>query len=270
LLTGLHLSANGVPLPLQPGQTLLFLGDRTSPGAPGYVEIMGGIIARFYPDLHLNLLATGSPGQTARGLNSPALMQIIVSSKPDWLVVDLGLTDALREPAALEYLESEPSRAPRQVDEEDLTFGPEVRLRPYKLSPASESGREPEPVTHNLDSFTRNFLSALTELHQAGVQCAVLTTILAGDDPRTPFNRILRAYNRAIRASANEARALLIDIEEACKDILDRALNYKQTVALASPTGNANPQGQALIARTTLNAFGILPQPGHRTRRRET
>lgn len=253
-----------MPTPLQLGQTLLFLGDHTSPGAPGYVEIMGGIIARFYPDLHLNLLSAGSPGQTARGLRSPTLMEIIVSSKPDWLVVGLGLTDALREPAAHDYLESESRPSSHQVDDAGLTFGPEMRLRPYKLAPASDSGREPEPVTPNLDSFTTNFLSALTELRQAGVQCAVLTTILAGDDPQTPVNRILRAYNRAIRASANQAGALLIDVEKACKNIIDRALNYKQTVALASPTGQANPQGQALLARTTLSAFDILPHPGYR------
>lgn len=253
-----------MPTLLQPGQTLLFLGDHTSPSAPGYVEIMGGIIARFYPDLHLNLLAAGSPGQTARGLRSKALMDIIVSSKPDWLVVGLGLADALREPAALDYLEQEKKPSAHVTDDADLTFGPEMRVRGYKLAHAGDSSREPEPVMHNLESFTSNYLSALTELRAAGIQCAVLTTVLAGDDPTTPVNRVLRAYNRVIRASADQSGALLIDVERACKDILDRAINYKQTVALASSTGHANPKGQALLARTTLNAFGILPQPGQR------
>ena len=86
---------------------MLFLGDHTSPGDTSYVGIMGGIIARFYPDLHLNLLSSGSPGQTARGLRSAALIEIIVSSKPDWLVIGIGLTDVLREPEVRRHLELE-------------------------------------------------------------------------------------------------------------------------------------------------------------------
>jgi hypothetical protein len=225
---------------------------------------MAGIIPRFYPNLHLNLLSSGSPGQTARGLRSPALTQIIVSSKPDWLIVGIGLADALREPAVREYLEAASQSVPRESAEAEATFGPVMSMKGYRLAPVDDAGHQPDPVLHHLDEFAANYRAGLLEYSEAGIQCASLTTILAGDDPATPTNRVLRVYNRAIRAAASEAGAVLIDVEKAFKNVLDRALNYKQHVSLASGTGQVNAQGEALLARTTLNGLGILPQPGHR------
>lgn len=253
-----------MPLPVQPGQSLLFLGDHTSPGDAAYVGIMRGIITRFYPELHLNLLSSGSPGQTARGLRSAALIEIIVSSKPDWLVSGVGLADAMREPEVRSYLEVESRPVPRESAEAEATFGPLMSMKGYRLAPVDDVGRMPDPVLQNLESFSADYAAALQELKSSGVNCAVLTTVLVGNDPNTPVNRVLRAYNRAIRAAALQSDALLVDVEKACKNILDRAVNYKQRVALASSTGQINPQGEALLARTTLNAFGILPQPGQR------
>jgi hypothetical protein len=98
----------------------------------------------------------------------------------------------------------------------------------------------------------------------AGVNLAVLTTALAGDDPHSTTNHVLRVYNRAIRGAANDADALMIDIEKAFREIMDRALTYKQKVALSAATGEANAQGQALLARVVLNGLGVLPEPGRR------
>jgi hypothetical protein len=225
---------------------------------------MGGIIARFYPDLRLNLLSSGSPGQTARGLRSPALIEIIVSSKPDWLVIGIGLADVMREPEVRNYLEREAQPVARESAEAEATFGPVMSMKGYRLAPVEDAGREPDPAMRHLEVFASDYKAALAELRAAGVNCALMTTVLAGNDPNTPVNRVLRAYNRAIRTAALDSEALLIDVEKACKNILDRAVNYKQQVALASSTGRINPQGEALIARTTLNAFGLLPQPGQR------
>ncbi len=243
---------------------MLFLGDHTSPGDTAYVGIMGGIIARFFPDLHLNLLSSGSPGQTARGLRSAALIEIIVSSKPDWLVIGIGLADAMREPEVRRYLDLESQPVPRESAEAEATFGPVMSMKGYRLAPVDDVGREPDPVMHHLESFATDYAAALTELRSSGVNCAALTTVLVGNDPHTQVNRVLGAYNRVVRAAAAESDALLVDIEKACRHILDRAVNYKQRVALASSSGRINAQGEALLARTTLNAFGILPQPGQR------
>ena len=105
---------------------------------------------------------------------------------------------------------------------------------------------------------------ALAKFASAGINLAVLTTLMAGTDPQDAINRTLKSYNKAIRTAAQASGAVLIDVERASADILDRALNYKQSVALASPLGDINAQGQALLARTVLNGLGILPQPGWR------
>ena len=149
---------------------MLFLGDHTSPGDTAYVGIMSGIIARFYPDLHLNLLSSGSPGQTARGLRSAALIEIIVSSKPDWLVIGIGLTDALREPEVRKHLELEAKPLPRESAEAEATFGPVMSMKGYRLAPVDDGGREPDPVMHNLESFATDYRAALKELREFGCE----------------------------------------------------------------------------------------------------
>ncbi|HET9493870.1 MAG TPA: hypothetical protein VFR15_06540, partial [Chloroflexia bacterium] len=57
--------------PVSPGQTFLFLGDHTSPDAPGYVDLVREILQRFHPELGLRLITAGAPGQSAAGLVSP-------------------------------------------------------------------------------------------------------------------------------------------------------------------------------------------------------
>ena len=49
-------------------------------------------------------------------------------------------------------------------------------------------------------------------------------------------------------------------------DAATRAATYKQKVSLTGPDGKLNGQGQTLIARTFLAAFGLLPEPGYHPR----
>src|SRR5438105_5994754 len=82
----------------EPGQTVLFIGDHTSPDDPGYVGVISTVLGRFHPLLKLNLISAGSRGQSAAGLRSRAMMQILTSSRPDSLAIGLGLADAASEP----------------------------------------------------------------------------------------------------------------------------------------------------------------------------
>jgi len=112
----------------------------------------------------------------------------------------------------------------------------------------------------NLDAFKADLAAALSDLQAADVRCAMLTTIIVGNDLQNPVNSVLRLYNRAIREATSEHDALLVDVERAFRDVSDRAANYKQKLALTGPTGELNAQGQALVARTFLAAFGMLPR----------
>lgn len=255
------------PAHLQPGQTLIFLGDHTSPDEPGYVRVIQDVLARFHPELRLNLISAGAKGQTAGGLRSPLLMQIMSSSKPDWLVIGVGLGDAMREPSARRLLEEyrrRQAQAEIERDDAESVFGPELRMRRQEIGPVNDVGREPQPPLHNLDTFKSDLAAALNDFRAAGVRPCVLTTIVVGNDLQNPVNSVLRLYNRAIREAAGQSNALLIDMEKTFRDLFDRATTYKQKVALTGPNGELNAQGQALMARTVLHGLGVLPYPGYR------
>jgi hypothetical protein len=244
---------------LTPGQTLIFLGDHTSPDHPGYVALLDEVISRFHPELGLRLITAGSPGQSAAGLRSPELLQLLTSARPDWVVAGIGLADAMREPAARRLAEEFNRR--QRIESEtglDATFGPEILPRPVDTAPA--------PALLHIDTFAEDLGMAVKELQDAGVRTCLLTTILLGNSNEHPVNLVVSEYNRAIREQSRAAGALLVDIEAACRDVIDRAANYNQTVALTGPRGELNAQGQALLARCILAAVGVLPSGGRRGR----
>jgi lysophospholipase L1-like esterase len=249
---------------LQPRQAILFLGDHTSPDEPGYVRLLGDILARFHPNLNLNLISAGSKGQTAQGLRSRTLLDMLISSKPNWVVLNIGLSDALREPALKAMLEEYGKRQEASDLAAEMTLGPEHRVRANDLGPVSDVGRPPEPQWERLEAFKSDLAQVCTELDQASVGRILITPVVAGDDLANPLNLALLAYSRAITQVARGQAAPLVDAHRAFRDVLDRAITYKQRVALASARGELKAQGQALLARTLLQAAGLLPYPGYR------
>ncbi len=244
---------------LTPGQTLIFLGDHTSPDNPGYVALLDQVLSRFHPEMGLRLITAGSPGQSAAGLRSSELMQLLTSARPEWLVAGVGLADAMREPAARRLAEEFNRRQRIEAETRlDATFGPEILPRPVDSAPA--------PELQHVDVFATDLGAAVRGLQSAGVRVCLLTTILVGNRTEHPVNAVVSQYNRAIREQARAAGAPLVDIEAACRDVLDRAAHYNQKVALSGASGELNPQGQALIARSILSAFGVLPSGGQRGR----
>lgn len=253
-------------LRLSPGQAIMFLGDHTSPDDSGYVGVISKVLSRFHPGLRLNLISAGSPGQTAGGLQSGALLDLLKSSRPDWLIINIGLADALREPQLGGLLTRYKAfLASTEADQaEGDILGPEHRVRPQFLGPHSDSGTLPQIEWTRLESFQSLMTGALEQLRTAGLQVVIMTTVAVGNDLQYPLNLALRAYNRVLREVASGAEVSVVDVDRAFRNVLERATNYKQKVALADERGVANPQGQALIARTFLNAFGLLPSPGTR------
>ncbi|MBF6613099.1 MAG: hypothetical protein IVW55_08225 [Chloroflexi bacterium] len=247
-----------------PGQTVLFLGDHTGPDNPGYVAVMGQVLARFHPELKLKLLSAGSKGQTAQGLRSRLLMEILASSRPDWLVIGVGLGDVLREPQVGRLLVQYQTRQAGRNDLAEAIFGPEHRPHTGDPGPRDDAGPELESHLERLTTFRADLAAAVAELAASGVRSILLTTVLLGDDLDCPVNNALKLYSKAIREVANEEGAALVDVERAFRALLDRASSYKQKVTLTGADGTLNPQGEALLARTFLNSFGALPNPGFR------
>lgn len=249
----------------------MFLGDNTSPDDPGYVSVISDVLNRFHPELHPTLISAGSPRQTAAGLRSGALLELLRSSKPDWIVVNVALADALREPqlGALRVRYRAHLASIEDIGEGEDALGPEHRVRPAFLGPHSDSGTVPPTEWAGFARFQSDIRAGLDALTDAGVNCALMTSVVVTNDLQYPLNLVLRAYNRAVREVAGGSRkgVPVIDVERAYRNVLERATNYKQSVALADESGVANAQGQALIARTFLSTFGLLPDPGFRTRR---
>jgi hypothetical protein len=194
-------------------------------------------------------------------------MEVLLSSRPDWLAINLGLTDVLREPDTRARHEEYVRRKSQAEEGPDATLGPEYRAKPYELGPQSDVGRDPEPRLERLAPFTSDLAEALAMLQGAGIRPILFTTVLLGSDLTSPLNLTLRAYSKTIRDVAEGSGAALVEVERAFRDVLDRASNYKQSVSLTDPQGRVNPQGEALIARNFLHTFGLLPGPGFRPKR---
>lgn len=239
---------------LSPGQSIFFLGDHTSPDAHGYVALMREVVDRFRPELGLRLITAGSRGQSASGLRSPELIQLLASAHPDWVVVGIGLADAMREPVTRRLLEDY-RRAEGDVAQSalDATFGSALG------APSGDTIPVAEPSLANIAAFSADLRSAVRQLHDAGVSVCLLTAIIVGNSTDHPVNRVIHAYNDAIRGTAQDTKALLVDVEAAFREVVDRAAKYNKTVALTGPGGELNAQGQALVARSLLAALGLLP-----------
>jgi lysophospholipase L1-like esterase len=249
---------------LQPGQTLIFVGDHTTPDAPGYLLVVNDVLARFYPQMNLRLISAGSKGQSPAGLRSQTLLELVGSSRPDYLVIGVGLSDAEREPVVPRLIEAYRKKVAERDDAFDSTFGPEHHVHFHEDRPVSDSGRIPEIELTRLPRFLDDLRAAVGGLRDTGVGVILMTPALTGNDLDFPINSILQAYARGIRRLGEEMDVPVVDLEQAFRNIFDRAANYKQRAILSSPQGSLNAQGQTLIARTFLGTFDLLPGPGFR------
>jgi len=237
----------------------MFLGDHTSPDAEGYVRVVREVLARFHPTLHPNLISTGSSEQTARALNTDALLNLLHSSKPDWLIIGIGLADALREPLLAPLVEQYKLEIDADVAA-DTTFGLDQKTNGSVLGARKvESYR-----LSRIELFESNLSEAVVRLKSAGIRTVLLTTVLVTQDPAYPLNSILKTYNTSIRDVARQHDVPIVDIERSFADLFSRAGQYKQKVSLAGYRGEISPQGEALLARTFLQTFDLLPYPGFR------
>ncbi|HEX6607600.1 MAG TPA: GDSL-type esterase/lipase family protein [Chloroflexia bacterium] len=80
------------PLPVQPGQALLFFGDSITAATPGYLDVLQQVLSHRRPDLDLRLLNAGIPGNTVRDL-AARLDRDVLARRPDWVVICIGAND---------------------------------------------------------------------------------------------------------------------------------------------------------------------------------
>lgn len=222
------------------------------------------VLARFHPEMSLRLISAGSRGQSPSGLRSQALLDIVGSSHPDYLVIGVGLSDAEREPAVARLIAAYRSKLQEQEEAFDSTFGPEYRAGSQQDGPVSDIGRAANVELQRLPRFLEDLKAAILGLRASSVNTILMTPALTGNDLDFPLNAILQAYARGIRRLGEELDVAVVDLEQAFRNMFDRAANYKQRAILSSSQGALNAQGQTLIARTFLATFDLLPGPGFR------
>lgn len=212
----------------------------------------------------MRLISVGSKGQTPDGLRSQAMTEILSSSRPDYIVMGLGLTDALAEPSTRQLLENYRRSLETADNGLDAAIGPLFRASMDGTRPAEDSGPPPEPSLVRLGHFVESLHLAVANLREYGIGSILITPPLVTNDPDYPLNSILRVYARRVREVGQAEGTPVVDAERAFRNMFDRAANYKQKAALSNPDGTLNAQGQTLIARTFLDTFGLLPGPGFR------
>ena len=263
-------SPQPAPSPIRAGDTILFLGDHTGAGEPGYVQVVSSVVERFHPGLRLTLVSAGRPGQTASALHSSEVVEAVRSTRPAWLVVGVGLADAFSEPEAHRLIDDYRRWLDSIEEADETTIGPEHGAPPEESGPRYDGARSqlqaPPPHSNlkleRLEGFTLALETLVLEMQEAGVRCVLMTTIIVANDPHHPMNAILKEYNRAIRTLAAGHGVPVVDVEQAFAAVYERAANYKQKVALTIPPATLNPQGEALVARTFLDTMGLLPRRG--------
>ncbi len=266
------LSPQPASSPIRAGDTILFLGDHTGAGEPGYVQVVARVVERFYSGLRLTLVSVGRPGQTASALCSPEMVEAVRAARPDWLVVGVGLADAFGEPAAHRLIDQY-QRWLDSIDETaETTIGPEHGAPPDGSEPRYDGARshpQAPPLLTNvklerIEEFTLALGTLISGMQEAGVRCVLMTTIMVANDPHHPMNAILKEYNRTIRTVAAGRGVSIVDVEQVFSAVYERAASYRQKVVLTTAGGQLNRQGEALIARAFLDAMGLLPSPGWR------
>jgi acyl-CoA thioesterase I len=82
------------PLPVAPGQTIVFLGDSITAADPGFVGVLRQALAHTRPELNLRVISAGLPGDTVPGLL--ARLPDVLALHPAWVVICIGANDYRR------------------------------------------------------------------------------------------------------------------------------------------------------------------------------
>lgn len=77
---------------IEPGQTLVCLGDSITQASDGYVSVMAALIGAKYPERAVRVLNAGIGGHKAPDLLA-RLDRDVLSHRPDWVTVNVGIND---------------------------------------------------------------------------------------------------------------------------------------------------------------------------------
>jgi len=110
----------------------------------------------------------------------------------------------------------------------------------------------------DLESYKKNITEIVDRAQARGIKVVILTSTPIGEEPNGN-NAKLAAYNDFLRAFAKERRLPLADLSASFHRVLDPLPVDNHSRYLTVDGVHMNPDGNALMAKGVLEAFGVSP-----------
>lgn len=220
-------SAPTPPAELQNVHKVVCLGDSITqfgeaPG--GYVWLVRHYLADLYPAQSIEVVNAGVSGNTSQDMIS-RFQKDVLDQKPDLVTISVGVND--------------------------------VWHGFYGNYPNGDG-----PGGVRLDQFRNNVDSMVTQAEAAGAKVVILSTTVIYEDPNSPENRKVHAYNDALHDIAKRRHALFIDYQKPFWNILNAYHKDAggRDIFLTVDGVHMNAQGNKVMAHTLLTGLGVAPE----------
>jgi len=107
-----------------------------------------------------------------------------------------------------------------------------------------------------LDDYKKNISTIVEKAQAQGINVIILTATPIGEDDNAN-NQKLADYNEFLRTLAKKHHFLLADLSEDFKNVLGKLSTHKDSRYLTVDGVHMNPEGNVLMAKGCLRAFGL-------------
>lgn len=215
------------------GDKIAFLGDSiTQAGASnpaGYVRlVIAGLEAN---GVHAEAVPAGISGHKSNQMLA-RLEKDVIAKKPQWMTLSCGVNDVWHGAKGVPLDEAQAGAAP-------FTADPSV----------SERG-----------TYTQNITAIVEKTQAAGIKPVILTATVIKEDLNSLENARLAPYNAFLRKLAADKKLPLADLNAQFQDKLKALNSPDKKNALTSDGVHMNSEGNKLMAKGVLMAFGLNAQ----------
>ncbi len=209
---------------LKDKQLLVTLGNSITqagenPG--GYVDIMRKVLDTLYPERTVYIVNVGISGHKSTDMNE-RFQRDVLQYKPDWLTISVGVNDVWHG-----FYDGH-------------TNGDGPRGIPLKL-------------------YMGKVSDMVKRANAQNIKVAIFTATVIKENLDSPENKKLEKYNKALRRIAKKYKCLLVDMDKACRDVLEpqQKPGMSDRGILTNDGVHMLPDGNWLMAKTALMTFGV-------------
>ena len=190
----------------------------------GYVSIMRKALATLYPEQTVYIVNVGISGHKSIDMLQ-RFERDVLQYQPDWVTISVGVNDVWHDFIA------------RERNRTDLQGVP-------------------------LPLFQSKLIDMVKQSQSAGIRVALFTATVIKEDLSSPENKKLAEYNKAIRKIARDFNCLLIDMDQAFRQALNKLQRpgVSDRGILTNDGVHMLPSGNWLMAETALKTFGVPEQ----------